>query len=407
MDDYDTTIYNQAKVIEVLGNDWISATTITDQYLVSLPTNGTATLNGDGSVLYEPDLNTCLQEETFSYAICNTIGCDTATVHLFLEETEGQCSLVWPGDVGNDGIVNQMDQWAIGLAYGREGIVRANATIDWEGQYALNWPSTITFAYEFNAKYGDCNGDGFITADDMEAIEQNWGLTHPLAPVIPFSFPEKALPRALGAPQAEAGQFRIPVYLGSADQPLRDAYGLSFTLHFAPGTLAALSFEAASGLFQTPQSPLLALTKVEADQAVVSLVRTNQQGVDLAGYIGDLWVDQPDFTISDWLFLQADGDVFELPGTVAPESVTSTMNLIENEGLTLRAYPVPAREEIFVEVNETATATVFNSSGQLIWSGALRAGLQSLRVDHWQPGLYLLRAEGKENVAYTRLLVNR
>jgi hypothetical protein len=407
VDDYDTTAYDESKIIDVLSNDWISSTALTDQYLVRLPETGTASLNPDGSIFFEPDLSTCLQEESFSYAICNDIGCDTATVFLFLDETEGQCDLVWPGDVGNDGIVNQMDQWAIGLAYGREGIVRANASIDWVGQYALNWPSTITFAYEFNAKYGDCNGDGFITADDMEAIEQNWGLTHPLAPLVPFSFPEKEQPKSLGPVAESGGQYRILVYLGETNQPVQDAYGLSFTLHFEPGTLANVDFEAQEGPFYTAQSPLLNLVKVEDDKAIVSIVRTNQEGVELTGYIGDLWTDNPDFTISDWFFLQSDGEVFALPGAVAPAAITGTHHTGFFNALALRAYPVPAQDEVFVETNEPAMATVFNTGGQLIWSGPLQKGVQRLSVAEWQPGIYLLRAEGRENVAHTRILVNR
>lgn len=407
VDDYDTTLYNEPQTVEVLANDWTEATALTNQYIVEQPAYGAAGLNGDGTLTYTPDLNTCLTEDAFSYAICNATGCDTATVYIFLEDTEGQCDLVWPGDVGNDGIVNQMDQWAIGLAYGREGIVRADATIDWVGQYALNWPSTITFAYEFNAKYGDCNGDGLIDETDMEAIEQNWGLTHPLAPLVPFSFPEKHQPKALGAPQATAGQFRIPVYLGEVSQPVIDAYGLSFRLQFEPGTLTELSFETSSGSFATPGSPLLTLTRVEAGHAIVSIVRTDRQGIDLSGHIGDLLVDQPEFTVSEWQILQADGDVFAIPGNIRPAAVSSAAHTPSHGRLTVRTYPVPAQQEIFVELNEAANGKVFNSSGQLIWSGPLRMGLQSLQVDDWQPGLYLLRVEGTGEVSHSRLLINR
>jgi hypothetical protein len=190
-------------------------------------------------------------------------------------------------------------------------------------------------------------------------------------------------------------------------QPVQDAYGLSFTLHFEPGTLTDVYFEAQEGPFHTAESPLLNLVKVEADKAVVSIVRTNQEGVELTGYIGDLWADSPHFTISDWYFLQSDGDVFALPGAVAPAAITGTHHTGLANGMVLSAYPVPAQDEVFVEVNEAATATVFNASGQLIWSGALQKGVQRLSVADWQPGLYLLRAEGKEKVAHARLLVNR
>lgn len=109
VDDYDIIVYDESKIIDVFSNDWISSIMFIDQYFVSFFEIGIVMLNLDGSIFYEFDFSICFQEEFFSYVICNDIGCDMAIVFFFFDEIEGQCDFVWLGDVGNDGIVNQMD----------------------------------------------------------------------------------------------------------------------------------------------------------------------------------------------------------------------------------------------------------------------------------------------------------
>lgn len=412
VDDYDTTLYDQPITLHVLANDWISSTVLTDQYIVDSAAYGSLTLNADGSIHYAPDLAACLQEDVFRYAICNDIGCDTATVYLFLDETDGQCGLVWPGDVGNDGLVNQMDQWAIGLAYGRSGPVRPNATLDWVGQEAIDWPGTITFAYEFNQKYADCNGDGAINANDMEAIQLNWGKTHPVTPFLPQAFPERAADKQIGAPQQEGSALAYAIELGTAQAPLTNAYGLSFELHFDPIRLLGLSFEASEGAFQTEGSELLVLAHLDSEsgRALVSLVRTDQQGVDALGHLGTLRLefDYPaehfDFELRNWHFLQADGQVFELPGALSAPQLSSTA---EAALPGLRAYPTPARDQLWIESPVDAQASLQSADGRTLWQGVLRTGTNELATGQWPTGLYVLKVQAEGQLAWRKILITR
>ncbi|MBV6654136.1 MAG: T9SS type A sorting domain-containing protein, partial [Mameliella sp.] len=175
---------------------------------------------------------------------------------------------------------------------------------------------------------------------------------------------------------------------------------------FTPGSLSEIDFTPA-GSFETGQEdPTLVISQIiDEAHAIVSVVRTNQEGVNLQGYIGNLWIAHPAITISDWLVLQADGDVFELPGEVLPQWTTSTQDIAEQ--FTLNAYPVPAQKQVHIETNEQVYAQIFNSSGQLVWSEILQPGINDVDVEAWQAGLYILQAKGRENVVNTRLIVNR
>ncbi len=174
------TAYNEPVGISVLANDWISLDDIEAIYLVEPPQRGTAELVVDGTVAYTPAPGFCTGKDQFTYAICNNMGCDTAMVQITLEEGDGVCDGVWPGDVRPDGVVNVIDFWAVGLGFYHQntGPVRPNASPVWSPQPAPDWGSNITFIEAFDRKHADCNGDGAINKLDYQVIEQNWGQTH-------------------------------------------------------------------------------------------------------------------------------------------------------------------------------------------------------------------------------------
>ena len=68
---------------DLLVNDTLNG--ILDSiYLVTQPTYGSAFIDGNGSLLYLPSVDTCEAGlvDTLSYAICNTSGCDTASIFI-------------------------------------------------------------------------------------------------------------------------------------------------------------------------------------------------------------------------------------------------------------------------------------------------------------------------------------
>ena len=108
----------------------------------------------------------------------NATDTDTAIVYTYIVD----CN-VWPGDVDNNGLVNGDDILSIGLYYGFTGTVRPGASNSFTSQSCPEWnPGNIIdemyLSDMVNKKHADCNGDGIINAADMQAVTQNFGMTH-------------------------------------------------------------------------------------------------------------------------------------------------------------------------------------------------------------------------------------
>lgn len=391
-DDYDTTLYNEPVVVDVLANDWTSSTQLISQYIVEPPVYGSASVNPDGAITYNPGPGACQKEDFFTYAICNAMGCDTAAVYIWLEAPLSACRGVWPGDVNNDGKVNQIDHWAIGLGYGQSGPPRPNASLDWVSQPMINWGSTITFIYQFNSKYADCNGNGLINSDDTYAIYLNWGLTHPLAPEY-ADFPDKTLDASL-VPDGTG----ISLSLGTSQRPVAEAYGLAFEAHWDPEAAGPFHFSSAGSWLGVEGDGLMVLQKWDVVQGIgyVSLVRTGQNPVTDFGSIGRLsgGCSGPDcggLRIRNVQLLQADGDAFDIAAEVALEgNLTGVRESLEQQVVV---YPNPARDILRIALPEAATAELLSADGSRAWGGRLKQGLNEVDISNLSTGFYVLKLQ--------------
>ena len=405
VDDYDTTLYNQPVTVAVLANDWVSATVLTSQYIVETPTYGNAVVNPDGSITYTPGPGACLEEDAFTYAICNDTGCDTATVYIWLDAPLSACRGVWPGDVNNDGKVNQIDHWAIGLGYGQTGPVRPNASLDWVAQPMVNWGSTITFIYQFNSKYADCNGNGQVNSDDVYAINLNWGLTHGFAPEN-LDFPDKNVAATL----QPAGYSDVSLSLGSAQQPLVDAYGLAFEVRFDPQTVASLQFDAAESWLGLEGEDMIVLQKWDENtgKGVVSMVRTDHSPVTDFGVVGKLRLECLEanctgLSVRNIQLLQADGGAFDIGPEVELENQVSGQ--LEALSRQVSVFPNPARELLRIELPEAAPAALFSTDGSQAWAGRLQQGLNEIGVNGLPSGVYVLKVQLGERVVAKKVVL--
>ncbi len=106
VDDFESIGQNETIVIEVLENDTINGT-LESIYIVTPPTNGSVTLNQDGTITYTAEEGFCdpTVPDTFSYAICNPVGCDTATVSIIILCKE---LIIYTGVSPNDDGVNDV-----------------------------------------------------------------------------------------------------------------------------------------------------------------------------------------------------------------------------------------------------------------------------------------------------------
>lgn len=256
------TTYNEPVGIDVLGNDWITLEDIEAIYLVNPPLKGTAELVVDGTVAYTPAPGFCKGKDQFTYAICNNMGCDTATVYISLNAGEGICEGVWPGDVRPDGVVNVIDFWAVGLGFYHQntGPARPDASSVWAPQPALDWGTNITFIEAFDRKHADCNGDGAINKQDYQVIEQNWGQTHNFQADEKIPLTESDFKITLDFNRQEADSFVWDIKWENAPDSL---YGLAFWLEWPEeiGEIKNWTFEPLGPADGTPQDSVHMIRK--------------------------------------------------------------------------------------------------------------------------------------------------
>ncbi|MCB0594060.1 MAG: choice-of-anchor L domain-containing protein [Lewinellaceae bacterium] len=347
--------------------------------------------------------------DTACLVVCDGLGlCDTTI--FIVSVFDYLLDAVWPGDVNNDGRVNQIDHWAVGLGYGLNGPVRPNASNAWTAQPMIDWNGSLTFIYQFNRKYADCNGDGQINSGDTYAIYANFGRTHPLSPEA-FDFPDRAIPAALEAEAAGPEYTELSLSFGDNAQPLIDAYGLAFEAYFDPAAVADIRFLAGESWLGTEGEDLMVLSKMFPENGIgyVSLVRTDHNPQPGAGRVGALRLLCPDnncgaVTVRNIQFLQSDGDAFDASGELLwqADALSAAANRLDNQ---VELFPNPARELLWVSLPASGTAQLFGANGQLAWAGALQQGRNEIAVKGLSAGVYVLKIQMTEGIVTKKLVV--
>lgn len=106
--------------------------------------------------------------------------------------------VVWPGDINNDGVVDERDVLALAQHLGKTGAPRSESEqgISWEAAEAEPWEDT-------NSTYADTDGDGVVDHEDLRAIVFNFGKSHSQGD-------GQMRQLAMTTDQPEAGSYRIP-----------------------------------------------------------------------------------------------------------------------------------------------------------------------------------------------------
>jgi hypothetical protein len=146
---------------------------------------------------------------------------------------------VWPGDIDNNGIVENIDMLQLGLDYGKTGLKRGIRGILWKNYLSSNW-STVQLS-GLNDRYADCNGDGSIDFADTLAITMaNFGNIHHRPMISSGGAPGKPpLYFVTSSKTYQAGDWiNVEVWTGTSSLPLSKLYGLAYTFNFDPNLVA-------------------------------------------------------------------------------------------------------------------------------------------------------------------------
>ncbi|WP_367393055.1 Kazal-type serine protease inhibitor domain-containing protein [Lewinella sp. LCG006] len=216
--------------------------------------------------------------------------------------------MIWPGDINNNGIVNGIDYLYWGVANQNNGPARPDASTTWEEQpmgaaWATQFPGGI------NQAYADANGDGQITAADADALGANFNLNHgTLLPDAfqtgPLSGGEPDIYFEINSEQEVASGETGGVIMGLATElPFSAFYGITFTLNYQPGILAAndgvLIGLIADSFLNPDNSDVAAFVNNNSatGKAVITIVRTDQNNVVGGGKVARILLNFADLTV--------------------------------------------------------------------------------------------------------------
>ena len=408
-----------------MGNDNGNAIELTG--LCSVPAFGTITFDPDGTMTYAYNTGAIVNDE-FCYTICNTTTgeCATATVYI-LAPCTNDC--VWPGDANNDGVADNFDVLMLGLGYGYVGGARDPATTAWIGQYAPQWNDSINLldlsspvlvGGYVNAKFADCNGNGIINDDDMEAIDLNYGLTHAkteqqaasTAPAIWFNMPDTV----------QAGTWvTVDVMAGTSDTPFDAVYGLAFTLNYDPTMVEPGSMSIA------PQNDWLTsaggnlsfskdLSNGELDAAIVRTNHANTSGYGVVAKATFLVIDNLDgksesialtLDASNAVFIKINGEYDALNTQSSSALVTHTGGGINSPDVVgVKLYPNPAYDAVQVQFDGAISGLqLLDLQGQVVYAAKLNANekTHTIGLSELASGMYILQLQSNVGTLVRKL----
>ncbi len=206
-------------------------------------------------------------------------------------------NITWPGDTDFSNIANNFDLLNLGIAYQHEGPARDNTGIDWFEFDSPNWDGQ--FATGLNFKHADCNGDGIVDKQDVQAILLNYNKTHgEPSPAILLGGDENDPPLFADLPDAsefaQGNQFYVPIKLGNDGNAVNNIYGIAFTIEFDPEIIDPLSIDLSfnESWLGIQDQNLLVVEKsfANAGRIEVALVRSNHEETsgfgEILGFIG-------------------------------------------------------------------------------------------------------------------------
>lgn len=327
---------------------------------------------------------------------------------------------VRPGDANNDGIVNSSDLLHIGIAFGATGIPRENASGLFEPQFATYWQEETQVSH-VDYKFIDSNGDGLIGSADVQAIVQNYGLTHNENPNVfePFIYENELLRITAEAVTGTQGSaVNIPISIQTVNGFLMSGIAFDAILNPEVFDLSSAEFYGFSEVFGSDSNEFIELSVIEGNTLHVAISHNDDFGTSSQGTIGTLSIDllpNASTNIANALSLQAVkimnaaevaypiGEPTDVSVTVIGDTV-STNNTWVNQ---IKVYPQPASSELHIDSGSYALkgVTLYDATGKMMQQIATTGDLTSINTSNYKNGVYLLALRSAEGTAMRKIVL--
>lgn len=326
---------------------------------------------------------------------------------------------VWPGDINNNGIVNNIDVLYWAVAKEATGNGRVSPTGEFVGQDlpAVLWDQS--FPNGLNFAFADCDGDGDVDDDDKEIIDQNYGNMRDM--VTPDEFlvgdPMTDPPLTLSTENAlvpSGGTLAADFSLGTASDTISNFYGIAFSIKYDPevvanqGNSVQLDIKEDTWMNGSGDDKVIQFIKNDRDLGIVevAIVRKNQQMRSGFGDVGTFSIVMEDIVVgltdlNTFDIQMIDVELVDSPITATDlefsvDSTTTTARPITNKGIKLYPNPVDGPSVTLELENQDESLQrlqLFDANGRQVaqWKFDSPANRQRIDLATWPTGIYTLK----------------
>ncbi|MDX1666548.1 MAG: T9SS type A sorting domain-containing protein [Saprospiraceae bacterium] len=344
---------------------------------------------------------------------------------------------LWPGDVNDNGIVNNVDVLFWSAAFKANGPERTDQSSQWRAHSIDSaWPEE--FPGGINFAYADCNGDGRVDNKDLEeSIRGNFGLLH--GELTPDEFisgtPGQDPPLRVVPLGNEVDPFdphiQLAIRLGSSNIPVEDFAGVAFTLSYDPNKFSYSegSFKGRGRKDISTRGPTraIAFNKPEEGKLQVAIVLQNQgnlTGVEHSAddteddQIGSFSIVMEDIIfglspsenlqiqVEDAVLLNSDSEKMAVDAQPLNAIVHTNGNISVDLPETEKRqqallYPNPPRDFVMVAARDGfdgfTEIEIYDLSGFLMERKQFDRPVRQERIqlDLYPDGMYIIRLKGK------------
>lgn len=335
---------------------------------------------------------------------------------------------VWPGDANNDLVADVWDLLPIGVYNGYVGYDRANATLNWTGQWCQNWG--ITQGSGDDIKHIDCNGDSLITADDTTAIMLNYNLTHTksgnsisVGPNDPNLFVD-ITPDTVGT----SAPLAIPIHLGTSTLPADSVYGVAMRISYDKtkiDSIAGVTVDYSNSWLGTKGVDLITLDTNFYDNGYIDVAIVRNDGQMMSGFgelltLNVITIDNLSGKSASYGTLHVDfvkTTIINLEEGLRPHNQVEDSVVIKDvtTGLgelftedDIKVFPNPNNGmfKIYTGMKDVSFE-MFSITGQLVkMSSEYVNGYHNVDMLNLKKGIYLIKFSSDRNILIKKVIIN-
>lgn len=345
-----------------------------------------------------------------------------------INEASGTCpcidNCVYKGDLNNDGRVDKDDLLILGRYLGYSGPQRTSLGLTANiGETSPEWGATSV--YDTNLKHADSNGDGYLTADDANAIYDNYGKLNKFVKKEQLSSKEYDLKITIEPAEADSGDLVTVYYsLGTNSKPVNDVFGISYGTSFDWGDSSSVVNEFYDNSWFTDNSPNLSFFKQISDGIFRhALTRTSGSGISGNGVIGQMSIiveeadgvreENADYSIrtivTDEIIMEdSEGNKYSIPDASATIKINRRKKDQNLSPEKLIVYPNPYDNVFFLHFNGgniIQDITLYNNLGNEVMNIKNINSIETqIPAENLTSGIYWLKVKTDKGVVNKKVI---